>query len=70
MFKKLLMVLDFLEKCFGGSHQNFLEHLLNINYVPVIDILLENVKIKMKLVVKYNLLKYAENNENLNPKTN
>ena len=42
--------------------------LLDIIFVP--DILLENVKIKMKLVLKYNWLEYAENYENLNPKRN
>ena len=30
-------------------------------FLSVSDILLENVEIKMKLVVKYNLLKYADN---------
>ena len=32
-----------------------------MSFVPVSDFSLENVKIKMKLVVKYNLSKYAEN---------
>ena len=38
----------------------FLEHLRYINCVPVSEFSLENVKIKMKLVVKYNLLKNAD----------
>ena len=38
-----------------------------MNFIPVSDISLENVKIKMKLVVKYNLLKYADNEEQLQP---
>ena len=48
---------DFSEKV---RYQKFLEHLY-INFVPVSEFSLENVKIKMKLVVKYNLLKYADN---------
>ena len=38
----------------------FLEHLSYINCVPVSEFSLENVKIKMKLVVKYKSLKYAD----------
>ena len=38
----------------------FLEYLQYINCVPVSEFSLENVKIKMKLVVKYNLLKNAD----------
>ena len=44
-------------------YQKFLEHLPYINCVPISEFSLENVKIKMKLVVKYNLLKYADNEE-------
>ena len=44
-------------------YQKFLEHLPYINCVPISEVSLENVKIKMKLVVKYNLLKYADNEE-------
>ena len=44
-----------------------LEHLPYINFVPISDISLENVKIKMKLVVKYNLWKYAENEKMSQP---
>ena len=42
-------------------YQKFLEHLPYINCVPVSEFSLENVKIKMKLVVTYNLLKYGTN---------
>ena len=46
----------------------FLEHPPYINFVPVPVFSLENVKIKMKLVVKYNSLKYAEDEKkSLNP---
>ena len=41
-------------------YQKFLEHPPYINCVPASEFSLENVKIKMKLVVKYNLLKYAD----------
>ena len=54
-------------------YQKFQEHLPYINFVPVSEFSLENDKIKMKLVVKYNLLKYADNEEksqtNKSPKT-
>ena len=48
-------------------YQKFLEHLPYINCVPASEISLENVKIKMKLVVKYNLSKYADNEEKSQP---
>ena len=41
------------------SNQKFLEHLPYINLVSASDISLENVKMKMKIVVKYNN-KHAE----------
>ena len=48
-------------------YQKFQEHLPYINFVPVSEFSLENDKIKMKLVVKYNLLKYADNEEQPQP---
>ena len=45
--------------------QKFLEHLPYINCVPVSEFSLENFKIKMNLVVKYNLLKYADKIHNV-----
>ena len=53
-----------------GYYEKFLEHPLFINSVPVSNFPLENVKIKMKLVVKYNLLKYAENEEKVSIQKN
>ena len=46
-------------------YQKFLEHLPYINFVPVSEFSLDNVKIKMKLVVKTNLLKYADYKKNI-----
>ena len=39
------------------------KHLPYINCVPVSEFPLENVKIKIKLVVKYDSLKYADYEE-------
>ena len=53
--------MDFLEKSEEALYyQKFLEHFPYINSVPVSKFSLKNVKINMKLVVKY-LLKYADN---------
>ena len=41
--------------------KNFLEHLPFINFGPVSEFSLENVNINMKLVVKSNFFKYADN---------
>ena len=50
---------------FGFFRKNWrgqiLELLPYMTFVPVSDILLQNIKIRMKLIVKYNLLKYAKN---------